>query len=55
MFMTTKKKKSQPKKITKVEIYIYMSFFIAILFVYVYVQEKVQILLSTCIIPNCLY
>lgn len=29
-------------------------FIIAIL-LFVYVQNKVQILLSTCIIPNCLY
>lgn len=55
--MTTKKrikplkKKLVTKKIKKMKTVI---FIIAIL-LFVYVQNKVQILLSTCIIPNCLY
>lgn len=52
-----KMKKIHPRKIIEIpkkkknrDIYV---IFIAIL-LFVYVQEKVQILLSTCIIPNCI-
>lgn len=63
MFMTTKKlkikkkmsfkKSPQEKKKSQKKRDIYVIFIAILLFVYV--QEKVQILLSTCIIPNCLY